>query len=184
LKENLYHIIENCKKGYAHSQEALYKQCYPEMMKVCIRFESVPDDAASIYNNAMFKVFQQIHKYKGEADFMAWVRRIVVNTAIDHYRGKVKFRTEELKTIEDMPYIEPQVYSKISAIEVLKILQELPPSTALVFKLFSLEDFSHEEIAKKLGISVGTSKWHVSEARKLLKQKMTDKIVQKMFSNG
>ena len=84
-------IITGCKQQDPRSQEALYRGCYAGMIKLCIRYASDMDKAAAIYNEAMLKVFNTLHQFEGRGDFMAWVRRIVVNTCIDHCRKQTRF---------------------------------------------------------------------------------------------
>jgi RNA polymerase sigma-70 factor (ECF subfamily) len=131
------------------------------------------DIAGGIYNQAMLKVFRNLGQFSGKGEFEGWVRRIVVNTCIDHCRTGLKFQSTELSdsSAELLPII-PEAYNRIGGSEIIKLIHELPKNTGLVFNLFVLEGYKHEEIGKILGISSGTSKWHLNEARKLLKQKL------------
>ncbi len=162
-------------------QEALYKHCYPSMMAVCMRYVENRDDAAANYNEAMLKVLQNINKYNNNGAFMGWVRRIVANTCIDNCRKKVKYQITELnENIESNIYVDNGMEQLISNQEVIQWLQQLPPNTALVFNMYCLEGYTINEIAEKLNITNGTTKWHVSEARKKLKEKMQFVTTQKM----
>ena len=166
-------LITGCKQQDRSSQEALYSACYDSMMKVCWRYARDMDEAAALYNEAMLKVFNTLHQYEGKGDVGAWIRRIVVNTCIDHCRKQARFThpsTEEVP--DDSTWVNPDIYDRLSAADVLKLLQEIPRNTALVFNLFVLEGYKHEEIGQLLGISAGTSKWHLNEARRLLKSKL------------
>jgi RNA polymerase sigma-70 factor (ECF subfamily) len=174
LQTNWNHIIEGCKQQNTKSQEQLYKQFYPVMMKICLRYSNGNlENAASIYNEAMFKVFRNIIQYKGEGSFEGWIKRIVINTSVDHCRKKIKFQTAELNDdAADIVPIIPEVYNRINGNEIIALVHELPSNTGLVFNLYVMEGYKHEEIGKLLGISTGTSKWHLSEARKFLKEKI------------
>ena len=174
MHTNWPHIIEGCKKQSARSQEQLYRGFYPEMIRICLRYANGNiEDAAFIYNQAMFKVFMNIDQYRNEGSFEGWIKRIVVNSCVDSCRKHVKFQTIELNDgAADIVPIIPEVYNRINGEEVLNLIHELPGNTGLVFNLYVMEGYKHEEIGKLLGISTGTSKWHLSEARKLLKEKI------------
>ena len=178
-------IIAGCKQQDPRSQEALYRGCYAGMIKLCIRYASDMDEAAAIYNEAMLKVFNSLHQFEGRGDFMGWVRRIVVNTCIDHCRRQAKFTHYAIEEVpDDTISLDPDIYDRLSANEVIGLLQQLPRNTALVFNLFVLEGFKHEEIGQILGISIGTSKWHLNEARRLLKNKLDDLLKKEAYGNA
>jgi len=186
LHTNWHHIIEACKKQEPAAQEQLYRHCYPGMMKVCMRYCNGQDDVAGgLYNQAMLKVFTNINQYSGKGEFEGWIRRIVVNTCIDHCRSRVKFQETSLdnSSAELLPII-PDAYNRISGNEIIQLVHELPKNTGLVFNLFVLEGYKHEEIGKILGISAGTSKWHLNEARKLLKQKLETLFKKEHIANA
>lgn len=144
------------------------------MIRICLRYAGGNiDDAAFIYNQAMFKVFVNIGSYSSHGSFEGWIKRIVINNCVDNCRKSIKFQTIELNdSAADIIPIIPDVYNRINSDDVLKLINELPKNTGLVFNLYVMEGYKHEEIGKLLGISTGTSKWHLSEARKLLKEKI------------
>jgi RNA polymerase sigma-70 factor (ECF subfamily) len=155
------------------------------MMKLCIRYTRDLDEAAAVYNEAMLKVFKALPQFEGRSDFMGWVRRIVVNTCIDHCRRQAKFTHCPIEQVEDTNIsLEPEIYDRLSAHDVMNLLQELPRNTALVFNLFVLDGYKHEEIGQLLGISSGTSKWHLNEARRLLKHKLENLLKKETYSNA
>ncbi len=167
------HIVEGCKNGDRLCQRQLYDHCYEDMLKLCQGYCFQKEDAGGLYNTAMLKVFGSIHTCRETASLMGWIRRIVVNTCIDHCRRQVKPAMHPAgEPREEDVMISPEVYSKISAEETLQLVKELPVNTGLVFNLFVIEGYSHEEIGELLGIAAGTSKWHLNEARRLLKQKL------------
>ena len=179
-------MIQACRRQDAKAQEQLYKYCYPGMIKVCLRYcNGQIDSAAAAYNQAMLKVFQNIDQYKGEAEPEAWIRKIVANTCIDLYRSNMKFQTIELdESPADLVPVIPDVYNRMSGHEIISLVYQLPKNTGLVFNLFVLEGYKHEEIGKLLGISPGTSKWHLNEARKLLKQKIETLYKKEFLANA
>lgn len=178
-------IIEGCKQQNRQSQEQLYKACYTTMIKLCARYARDIDEAGALYNESMMKVFNNLHQYKGECEVPGWIRRIVVNTCIDHCRKLVKFTHQPMDDINgNIIMVDPEVYSRLGGHDVIRMLQELPRNTSLVFSLFVLEGYKHDEIAKLLGISAGTSKWHLNEARRLLKNKMDSVQKKEIYSNA
>jgi RNA polymerase sigma-70 factor (ECF subfamily) len=182
LQFNWAHIIEACRQQDPRAQEQLYKHCYPSMMKVCMRYcNGQQDQAAAAYNQAMLKVFRNIDQYKGDGAPEAWLRRIMVNTCIDQQRSFLRFKPVEIneKTADLIPVV-PDTYNRISGQDIMNLVHELPKNTGMVFNLFVMEGYKHEEIGKILGISGGTSKWHLNEARKLLREKI-DKLFKKEF---
>lgn len=186
LQNNWLHIIEGCKRNDITAQEQLYKHCYAGMMKVCLRYTAGDiEEAAGIYNKALLKVFKNINQYKGKGEFEGWIRKIIVNTCIDACRSKVKFQSVQLTdAAADVLPVIPEAYSRISANEIINLVNELPKNTALVFNLFVIEGYKHEEIGKMIGISAGTSKWHLNEARKLLKQKLETVLKKDQLANA
>jgi len=166
-------------------QEELYKACYSSMMKVCIRYSRDSDEAGALYNEGMLKVFKSIGQFRNEGDFEGWIRRIIVNTCVDHVRKQAKFKHQPLEAItENKVSVDPDIYQRLAGHDVVALLQELPRNTALVFNLFVLEGYKHEEIGQLLGISGGTSKWHLNEARRLLKIKLEMILKKEIYSDA
>lgn len=154
------------------------------MIKLCTRYARDIDEAGAIYNEAMLKVFGRLHQYKGAGELQGWIRRIVVHTCIDHCRRQARFAHQPVEDVTDRAVtVEPDIYNRFSSGEVVKLLQQLPRNTALVFNLFVLEGYSHGEIAQLLGIATGTSKWHLNEARRLLKEKIDSVLIKKTYLN-
>jgi RNA polymerase sigma-70 factor, ECF subfamily len=159
-------------------QKALYAHCYEEMLKVCNRYTSDVATSASLYNDAMFKVFKNIETYKEDGKIMGWVKRIVVNTCIDYVRLKTPIPTIEIKETNEIEYaIEETVLHKMSALEIQKTIKQLPKNSAMVFNLYVYEEYNHTEIAELLKIPAGTSRYYLSEARRLLKSKIENNII-------
>jgi RNA polymerase sigma-70 factor (ECF subfamily) len=174
VHKSLHEIIEGCKKDDLRSQEKLYRLCYPPMIKVCLRYAFGDYDTAGMYyNSAMLKILTNIIEFRNEGEFMGWVRRIMVNACIDHCRLKSKFQPVEMNQVKEYIHpVLPEIYNKFSGNEIMALVHELPRNTGLVFNLFVIDGYKHEEIARLLGITSGTSKWHLNEARRLLKEKL------------
>jgi RNA polymerase sigma-70 factor (ECF subfamily) len=146
-------------------------------MSVCDRYTNNHDDAVEILNDGFLKIFKEIHRYKpAYADvvgsFTGWLRKIMVYTAIDHFRRNQKHRfTAEIDNgATQIASGGEDALDRISYDEIIRSIQEVTPGYRTVFNLFIIEGFSHEEIAEKLGISVGTSKSNLSKARKQLQK--------------
>ena len=147
------------------------------MMKLCYRYTNDLDTSASIYNDAMIKVFSNIGNYREDGKLMAWVKRIVVNTCIDHVRKKTPLQMKELHENHDSDaVIENDVFIKMSNVEVKRLINQLPKNAALVFNLYVYEEYNHNEIAALLKIPGGTSRYYLSEARRLLKDVVANNI--------
>jgi len=158
-------------------QKGLYQYCYKEMMKLCYRYTNDVELSASIYNDAMIKVFDHIGSYKEDGKLMAWIKRIVVNTCIDHVRKKAPLETKELnENYHDTAVIENEVFIKMSNADVKRLISQLPGNAALVFNLYVYEEYNHNEIAALLKIPSGTSRYYLSEARRLLKEVVANNI--------
>ena len=168
-------IVNGCKTGDRKAQERLYKNYYRAMMSICLRYTKIDEDAVEVLNNAFLKVFKNIQRYDPkQAALYTWIRTIVINSCIDFVKQKQKLeRADELKEESEMQLM-PEVVSKIRTKELLDQVRRLTPATQAVFNLYVLEGYNHKEIGELLNISEGTSKWHLSEARRNLQQYLNE----------
>ena len=168
MNSSLEKLIKGCIKNKRKSQEALYRMYFPKMMAMCYKYTSDEDKAISIVNDGFLKVFKNIASYSGKGSFDAWVRRLVFNTISDFYRKENRYLKmmifEEHEKPTNLLPLDHLYYD-----DLLKLVAKLPGNTHKVFHYYAIEGFSHKEIAQMLGISEGTSKWHLSEARKRLR---------------
>jgi len=141
------------------------------MMALCVRYTKDKNDALEILNDGFLKVFKNIDQYDAaKASLYTWMRRIMINTAIDFLRKKqVYYDMDVLLEGREEAGIENEALQKMSGGELLKAIRQLPATTCTVFNLYVIDGFSHREIATMLEISEGTSRWHLSEARRQLK---------------
>ena len=147
------------------------------MMSLCMYYTKNETDAVEVLNTGFLKVFHNINKYEStQASLYTWIRTIIINSCLDHIKAKKTSVYEELDEATDV-HIESAVVSKMNAKELLDMVRELPPATQAVFNLYMIEGYSHKEIASLLGISTGTSKWHLSEARKQLQNMLEPKAI-------
>jgi len=175
--EDLKNIVDACASGDPKAQEQLYNLYAPKMFGVCMRYAKNDTEAEDNLQEGFIKVFTNIGKFRHEGSLEGWVRRIMVNVSLEKFR-----KQSMLYPVEDMAVFESQMADdttseKVSATELLKLVQQLPPQYRMVFNLYVVEGFSHQEISGKLGIATGTSKSNLARAREILKRK-----VQKLFS--
>jgi RNA polymerase sigma factor (sigma-70 family) len=176
--QNIDNIISGCKTGDRQAQEKLYRNFYRAMMSICLRYTKNETDAMEVLNNGFYKVFKNIQRYEpGKASMYTWIRTIIINSCLDFIKIKQKniHVTEFTETAEIE--ITPEIISKIESDHLLQLIRKLTSASQTVFNLFIIEGYSHSEIAQLLHITVGTSKWHLSEARKKLQAMIKGKDV-------
>jgi len=175
-------IIEDCKKGKRRSQDELYKGVYAYGMSVCLRYSKTKEEAHEILNDGMVKVMTKLDKYDYDLSFKAWVRRILINTAIDSYRKNEKhYNTLDIAHART-EYTDSTSLENLSAQEIIGAVQQLPPAYKMVFNLYAIEGYKHHEIAKMLGVTEGTTKSNLAKARMKL-QKMLRVMNQEDLGN-
>jgi len=174
--ELTYHV-EGCSLNRRESQKILYSSFYGYAMAICDRYTSKQDDAVEILNDGFLKVFKEIHRYKPAyadvvSSFKGWLRKIMVYTAIDHFRKNHKHQmaTQLDAVVYQVATVGEDAVEKLSYEEIIRAVQDLSPGYRTVFNLFVIEGLSHDEIARQLGVSVGTSKSNLSKARKQLQK--------------
>ena len=182
-------LVEQCRKKNRHAQRILFDTYFKKMMPICYRYLKSEADSLEVINNAFLKIFDKIEQYKSEGSLESWIKRIVINSTIDFVRTNKAYKENFIHTNEFDLYGEPweETDSKeahdlpydFSKDEIFEMVAMLPPATRIVFNLFAIDDFSHKQICEKLNISIGTSKWHLSNARKLLKEKMKQAVIRK-----
>lgn len=171
-------IIEGCKSDKTEAQKQLYSHFSPKMMVVCLRYSKSQQEAEDILQEAFIKVFKHIKGFKEESSLFYWIKRIVINTALNSQRSKLYlFPMVDVVNLEEQDQLLP--IQEYSWQDLLKLIQELPTGCQVIFNLFAIEGYSHKEIAEKLNISEGTSKSQYARARTLLREKIEqdEKIV-------
>ena len=161
-------LIKGCLEGDRRAQEYLYQRFSPKMYGVCLRYAGKAEDAQDILQNGFVKVFKNLHMYRGDGSFEGWIRRIFVNTAIEHYRRQVNLYpvTENHENLLETK--EVSAFDSLSVKDLMKIIQQLSPGYRTVFNLYVVEGYSHKEIAEMIGISEGTSKSQLARAKGVL----------------
>ena len=174
-------LIALCIKHDRKAEYELYKLSYSYLMSICMRYSKDKDTASEILNMAYLKILTNISTYKPEIPFKAWIRRIMVNTLIDEYR-KNKREREKVSYVEE--YFDTsdfsetnEALSKFNCKQIYEEIDKLPEASKNVFNLFVIDGYSHKEIGEMLGISEGTSKWHLNAARQKLKDHIEGNIL-------
>ncbi|MEO9013532.1 MAG: RNA polymerase sigma factor [Ginsengibacter sp.] len=160
-------------------QRQLYDTYSPKMYGVCLRYAGNENDANDILQEGFIKVYKNIGKFRSEGSFEGWIRRIFVNTAIEHYRKKVKmYNVTEAQenTIVDK---ELTALDTLATKDIMKIVDELSPGYKAVFNMHVIEGYSHKEIADILGITEGTSKSQLARAKGVLRNLIETRINKK-----
>jgi len=165
-------LIEGCKRNERKAQEALYRHFYPFAAAIALRYVKSNDDMADVVSLAFIKLFKAITTFDTKrGTFHAWFKTIVIHEALDHLKAQSKFDNQEMADAEDIS-VDNTALDRMSTGEIMNMIQKLPPATHAVFVLYVMEGYNHREIAQQLNISEGTSKWHLSEARRSLKQQI------------
>ncbi|MEJ6979858.1 sigma-70 family RNA polymerase sigma factor [Pedobacter sp. P351] len=166
-------LLEGCRRSDHRTQELLYKSLASKMLGVCMRYARDQFEAEDMLQTGFVKVFKKVNEFRGEGSFEGWIRRIMVNTAIESYRKNQ--RMMNLVDIEEV-YDAPQVTFDMNRLEVddlMNLIQQLSSGYKLVFNLYAIEGYSHKEIADQLGITEGASKSQLSRARAILRDKLS-----------
>jgi len=167
-------IISGCLNGDRRDQELLYRRHAAKLYAVCLQYSGNDEEARDILQEGFIKIFENLANYKHEGSFEGWMRRIVVNTALEKFRAKHNlYRVDDIDDIPE-PDADPdnEDYSGLEAGDLLEIIRELPPKYRMVFNLFAIEGYSHREISKMVNISEGTSKSNLSRARTILQRRV------------
>jgi RNA polymerase sigma-70 factor (ECF subfamily) len=178
-KKNFGAIIEGCIAGERRSQERVYELFYGKMMAVCLRYTKNHDQAKDILQDGFIKAFRNMTAFNQEGSFEGWIRRIMVNTAIDHFRrAKHSYLLlGEDRNMEDFEDIAEEEHAdadnemeELKPADVINAMQKLTPAYRTVFNLYVFEGMTHKEIAETLGINIGTSKSNLAKAKNNLKR--------------
>lgn len=169
-------LLEGCKKNDRESQRLLYQHYYAYAISICVRYCRSMEEAKEILNDGFMKVFQKIDQHETELSFKAWLRRIMINTAIDYYRKEAKhYNHSDISENRIIESASGNVLDDLSHTELIGMIQQLTPAYRAVFNLHVIDGYTHEEIAEMLNISAGTSKSNLVKARENLRR-MIEKV--------
>jgi RNA polymerase sigma factor (sigma-70 family) len=167
-------IINGCLSGDRRDQELLYRRHASKLYAVCLQYTGNDEEARDILQEGFIKIFENLANYKHEGSFEGWIRRIMVNTALEQYRRRHNlYRVDDIDQLQETD-AEPENhdYAGLEANDLLSIIRELPPKYRVVFNLYALEGYSHKEISQMVNISEGTSKSNLSRARSILQRRV------------
>lgn len=165
-------LVDGCRKGDRKMQHELYQRFADRMFAICLRYAQGQQEAEDVLQEAFIKIFDKIEQFRGDASLAGWIKRIVINTALNSQRSKLYMYP--MVDVESMYNMADQelTLSAHRYQDLLKLVQELPSGCRVIFNLFGIEGYSHKEIATLLEISEGTSKSQYARARQLLQERI------------
>ncbi|MEZ5044402.1 MAG: RNA polymerase sigma factor [Saprospiraceae bacterium] len=181
---NLDILLQGCREKRRSSQKKLYELFYGYGMNICLRYAKNQTEAQEMLNDGFLRIFTNIDQFDSDFPFKGWLRKVLVNAAIDYHRKHKRYQlttlsadiSQMVEQRQDEPIIGPEE-------DVLSVLQKLPPAYQMVFNLYVMEGFKHHEIAEKLNISVGASKSNLSRAKEKLRILLLNKQGKRIKSN-
>ena len=184
MAKSLSDIIQGCLDGNAEAQEVLYNTFSAKMFGLCLQYINEYEEAKDILQEGFIRVFTNLNQYNQKGSFEGWIRRIMINTALEKYRDKHYLARVDDEIEKSEQIIEVDVVDDLSAQELMKFIHDLSPKYRMVFNLYAIEGYSHKEISVLLNISEGTSKSNLSRARTILQEKIFhySKIANKVVS--
>jgi len=176
-------LIHGCIDGDRRMQEELYRRFSPRMYAVCLRYAGNSEEAQDILQEGFIKIFKKLDTFRSEGSFEGWIRRIFVNTAIEHFRRKKYLQpvTEKEESTLEGNYLS--VLDNLAERDILDLVQQLSPGYRTVFNMYVVEGYTHKEIGDIMGISEGTSKSQLSRAKVIL-QEMVKKFLEEKSNTG
>lgn len=172
-------LIKACQNNNRKAQEMLYRRYFGIVKSICLRYTQDEDKLISIINDSFLKIFKGVSNYKATGSFEGWIRRTSFNALSDYFRKDNRYtkntsfevpeQSQESEAIDDLYYAD-----------LLDVIETLPETTRVVFKKYAIEGYTHREIGESMGFTDGTSKWHLFEARKKLKNILKSRGIKKM----
>ncbi|MCS6934288.1 MAG: RNA polymerase sigma factor [Chitinophagales bacterium] len=167
-------IREGCVRGERKFQQMLYDMFSPKMFAVCLRYAPDYNTAQDLLQEGFVKVFRNIERFRGDGSFEGWVRRIFINTAIEHFRKQTNLYAIHDSDVKGFEYYHQSALESLKEQDILNMIQQLSDGYRTVFNLYVIEGYSHKDIGEMLGISEGTSKSQLARARYLLQKMITE----------
>ena len=167
-------LIKGCLKKHRLAQKYLYQKYYGRLLGIGMRYTGHKEEAIDVLNRAFLKIFKNLKHYKPSGSFSGWMAKIVWNTAIDYVRSQAKYRKVMRYEITYDKAISMKVMDELIAEDLYKKIQQLPLASRSVFSLYVIDGYKHREIADLLNISIGTSKWHLADAKRKLRVLLKD----------
>lgn len=168
-------LIKGCIREDAGCQKNLFNRYAGPLLGVCYRYARNREDAEDILQDAFIKIFKKMEQFKGDGSFEGWMRKIIVNTALKKYtvsRYSKEFSVQEVKDPSDADMNDVPAFNHLTEKDLLALINNLPDGYRLIFNLYIIEGYRHEEIAEMLGIQPGTSRSQLVKARQLLQKEI------------
>lgn len=166
-------LIQDCIKGDRQAHSKLYSKFAPKLFVVCLRYSKNREEAEEVLQEGFLKVFQFLFQFRGQGSLEGWIRRIIVNCALQRLRSNSRLApVVNIDSYEEQFIMHDYIENKIGSKELLRMVMSLPPAYKLVFNLYVFDGYKHKEIAELLGISEGTSKSNLSDARTILRNQL------------
>jgi RNA polymerase sigma factor (sigma-70 family) len=170
-------LIKACLQRDTRAEYALYNECFQTLMSICYRYTRNEDDAADMVNKGFLKILTNLSKYDASKPFNKWAVSVMINTIIDEFRSNKTYKTmmqhTDIYPVETASHLViNEAEQKFNAADIMKCINKLPDASKMVLNLYVFDGLSHKEIGTELSISEGTSRWHLSNARSLLKEIM------------
>jgi len=183
---DLRKILRGCLAGNKRDQELLYRRYSAKLYGVSLQYSGSQDEARDVLQESFIKILTGLHTFHGDGSFEGWMRRIVVNTALERHRNRYYLnKVDEMGFENDsLPELDSGDISGMETEDLLNFIMELSPKYRMVFNLYALEGYSHKEIGEMLNISEGTSKSNLSRARRILQKKVEIHMGIKKRMNG
>jgi len=172
LAEKLDILLKECKRGKTVSQEELYRRFASAMYGLCLQYANNEEDAQDILQEGFIKVFGKLDQVKNPAALPGWIRRVMINTALEKNRSQVILQRVDEMREEHHEDAGSDALDRITCEELVGLIQTLSPRYRMVFNLYAVEGYTHQEVSEELGISIGTSKSNLSRARVILQEKI------------
>ena len=182
--EDFKPILSDCIAGNQKAQAKLYQLFAPKMFGVCLRYARDRMEAEDNLQEGFIKVFNNLKSFRNDGSLEGWIRRIMINVSLEKFRKQHLLYPVEDVSVYDSINFSDDVIAKISADDLMKFIQELPPRYQLVFNLYVIEGMSHQEIASEMSITQGTSKSNLSRAREILKKKVHENFSESDATNN
>lgn len=165
-------LRQGCIQQDRRAQQCLYQRYFGRLLGISMRYTNSREDATDVLNQAFLKIFNSLQQFQETGPFFGWMAKIVFHTAIDHIRHVQTYRKVINFSIEADQSVENEVTDRLDAEDLYALIQRITPASRTVFSLYVIDGYKHHEIAEMLGISVGTSKWHLSNARMEMKKQV------------
>lgn len=173
MSKKLTNIIKACQRGDRPSQKDLYSLFASRLYGVCLRYSNNEEDAKDLLQEGFIKIFNNLKHYRYSGSFEGWMRKIIVNTALERFRKSTRSLAIESEDYMDSLQLDYEhVLEELGYKDLMRMVQELSEQYRIVFNLYVIEGYTHKEISQKLNIGEGTSKSNLSRARELLKEKV------------